>query len=274
MVYRRIFAAVAFLMVALIGAAPALEPPRGSAVRAAIIDALRVRVEFDLGAPIMFKVSALNVEGRWAFVSARPTRPGSEAFDWSRTRYARQIASDTMSDVIQGLLRADGARWVVVEYALGPTDVPWESWATKHRIARRFFESAYSAGVADDRGPNSDAAAQPQAAPAASPSSPSAAAGPAPGMRRWSLGEISFETPQQWQSLDSAQARLKFGGAPWNATFSDRAMDSGRGALLIFSWADDDYIFSRGLDPTNLLGTQPASLGGVAARKTDRKSVV
>jgi hypothetical protein len=132
-------AQIGALVLTIVTGAIAGEPPRGSPERAAVLDALRPAVERDLGPPVMFRIERMNVEGAWAFVSATPMRNG-EPLDWSRTRFAKLIAQDAMSDAILALLRrGPSGAWRVVEYALGPTDVTWEEWIPKHRLSRSFF---------------------------------------------------------------------------------------------------------------------------------------
>jgi hypothetical protein len=120
-------------------AARSAEPPRGSALRQVVLDALRPRVERDIGPPVQFLIERINVEGPWAFVSATPQRLNGAPVDWSRTRYARDFAADAMSDMILALLHHEGGAWRVREYALGPTDVTWVEWIPKYRLSERFF---------------------------------------------------------------------------------------------------------------------------------------
>ena len=120
----------------------ALEPPRGSPERAAILAELRTRVEADLGAPIAFRLSRIDVVGEWAYVGAIPTR-GSEPLDWATTRFADAFAKDMMSNRVLALLRRepDGS-WRMAEYALGPTDVAWVDWIAKYGVPRSLFTPA------------------------------------------------------------------------------------------------------------------------------------
>lgn len=122
----------------VVGAA-AFEPPRGSQSRAEILQSLRTRVERDIGPPVEFVIERMNLVNGWAFVSATPQRRGGAKVDWSRTRFADAFAADAMSDAVLALLRQEGGRWRVIEYALGPTDVAWEEWIPKYRLPRSFF---------------------------------------------------------------------------------------------------------------------------------------
>ncbi|MFD1809406.1 hypothetical protein ACFSHQ_18900 [Gemmobacter lanyuensis] len=91
------FLPLAFVLFAL-PAQAWTEPPRGSAERRAMMDAMRPLAEWDLGAPIEFIVQSLRVEGRSpsprsnpnAPVASRSTLPGrhwSNATGWTRTTW-------------------------------------------------------------------------------------------------------------------------------------------------------------------------------------------
>lgn len=139
--------------------ARAAEPPRNSPERKAILDVLRPVVEADIGPPVAFEVERINIEGEWAFVSATPRRPGGPV-DWTRTKYAKQIATDAMSDSLLALLhkKSDGP-WRLAEYDLGPTDVTWEEWIPKYRLPRSFFVQDEQAPVSNkpaESSPSSD----------------------------------------------------------------------------------------------------------------------
>jgi hypothetical protein len=249
-----------FVLVLLPAHARAAPPPRGSPIRAAIIDAVRPLVEAEVGAPVVLFVKAINVEGPFAFVSMTPARPGGQPIDWSRTRHARAKAADMISDVSQALLSGGDQSWSVIEFAFGPTDVPWEAWVSRHRAPRRLFEQAYDQAQADS--PAVPAAA-PSVSPSAPPPPPPAPAqpqpkaqpwAPGPDWRVWRLGDLTFATPPGWGGLDSQTRALKIGGEPWNATFSDAPMNAARAAMLVFSWADDEFIYSNGLDAGSIIG--------------------
>lgn len=114
-------------------------PPVGDARRSAILDAVRRRVEVDIGPPVVFHVSVLHLSGSWAFVQATPKRPGGVDVDWKRTKFRDAYEKDFMTDIVMVLLRYQGGEWNLVEYVLGPTDVFWENWLQKYRLPRQLF---------------------------------------------------------------------------------------------------------------------------------------
>lgn len=271
------------LSVVMAGAAFAYEPPRGSPVRSGIVEGVRPFAERDLGAPVMFNITTLNIEGHWAFVSARPVRSDGSPIDWSRTRFARQKAADMMSDVILALLTTDGQTWRVVEYALGPTDVAWEEWIDKHGLPRRLFDPASAATDITRPPPQPEHAVAPPPQPPRQPTvSPAPTAQPQPvpqpaptaqqamsGWRNWRLGDVSFAAPSDWRRIDMPAPALKIGGTPWNATFASRPADPGRGVSLVFSWGAEDFIYARGVSAANVRGTTISTLAGLPATRTD-----
>lgn len=247
---RRIIAGLAAAALCAIPSSGfAYEPPRGSPVRAAIMDSIRIPVERELGPPVLLTVTALNVEGAWAFASVKAIRPDGK-LDWSRTRYARAMASGGMSDSILALLRANGDRWTVAEFALGPTDVPWISWSAKHHIPQKFFQDAY---VDESPPPSPAPPAPPRVPPVAAP--PVQPAPSTTGWKTWNFGDLTFRAPAIWQNIDSPPAgALHIGGQPWSATFADGNPSGERHAMIVFTWADDELIYSRSLDDKQIVG--------------------
>jgi hypothetical protein len=103
-------------------------PPAGSPLRRAILDALRPMAEAELGAPVEFVVDDIRVFGEWAFVSARPQRPGGGAILYAYTRYQEDYDSGAFSEAVTALLRETPSGWLVYQYNLGASDVVWLDW--------------------------------------------------------------------------------------------------------------------------------------------------
>ena len=252
---------VVYALLALLAAviwllpAQAEEPPRGSALRSQILDALRLRVETDLKLPVRFKINRINAEGPWAFVSATPLGSKTETFDWSKTPYAKDMAGDFMSDVILALLRNDGNGWRITEYALGPTDVAWEEWISKHKLPRRLFDPA--AGGAE-AAPNSEAGASKQSATQT------------PGdWRQWELGDLTLSLPPAWQAL-SEQSVLNLKAKNWDGmAFAENMRAVEKGALLTLAWSGDHEGYAKSLDHDNIDGAGMISFGGRQGSRVD-----
>ena len=122
------------IVAALLAAAPVTaqtytEPQRGTDLRADLIDAIRPRIEWALGAPVEFVVWDLRVQGDVAFASLWAQRPGGGEIDLANSPAARRGEIDpTVGDgpTVQALLRRSGRTWVAVHFAISATDVWWD----------------------------------------------------------------------------------------------------------------------------------------------------
>lgn len=102
------------------------EPPRGSALRADLMDAARPLAERVLGAPVEFVVHDLRVEGDVAFAALTAQRPGGAPIDLLATPgYRRGEIDPEFMDgsTLQVLYQRSGRQWVAVDHAIGATDV-------------------------------------------------------------------------------------------------------------------------------------------------------
>ncbi|WP_420332913.1 hypothetical protein [Roseibium sp.] len=101
------------------------EPPRGSAERREILDAVRPMVEARVGPPVEFVVGWMRSGAGWAFVNVNPQRPGGGKIDPFLTTFASQAEyMDGLSTY--ALLRYQYSRWNLVDFVVGPTDVFWQ----------------------------------------------------------------------------------------------------------------------------------------------------
>ncbi|MBL4918232.1 hypothetical protein [Szabonella alba] len=99
------------------------EPARGSAERRALMDAIRPHVEAALGAPVEFVVDALRVQGDVAFAGLSPQRPGGGRIDLSTTPMVLREGYYPDNIEVQVLYRRMGGSWVMIQWAIGATDV-------------------------------------------------------------------------------------------------------------------------------------------------------
>jgi len=118
-----------------------MQPQRGSALRTNLLDTIRPVFERETGGPVEFVVQRLNVIGEWAYGEVRAQRPGGKAIDWNRTRYAEDFQAGMFDPAASDfLLRRTATGWMVVESAMGPTDVVWEGWRLDHRLPLALFQ--------------------------------------------------------------------------------------------------------------------------------------
>ncbi len=118
-----IAAAVLAFSATTVLAAAFSSPGAGTPQRKAILDALRPRIERDLGVPVQFVVEEIRVGGGWAFVRVTPQRKGGGAI---RNRDPEADGVHT-----EAFLQLSGGRWTVKDYGIGSTDVWWISWCGK-----------------------------------------------------------------------------------------------------------------------------------------------
>jgi hypothetical protein len=114
-------------------------PPRGSAERQALMDALRGTVQRELGKPAIFEVRELRVLGDWAFADVTPRNPDGSAFDFRGTPMEQAWREGFVDDGMYAVLRRRDGRWRVVRHAIGPTDVAWMAWEDELRAPRALF---------------------------------------------------------------------------------------------------------------------------------------
>ena len=105
------------------------------------MNAARIPVSKALRQKIIFVVSVLRSDGRWAYLQAVPHRPNGRKLNWSRTPYANDWKNDAMSDVVMVLLRKDGKRWKVIDHVIGPTDVHWVGWLDQYGLPEVLFSA-------------------------------------------------------------------------------------------------------------------------------------
>ncbi|MCB1340544.1 MAG: hypothetical protein KDK24_05665 [Pseudooceanicola sp.] len=102
------------------------EPPRGSATRADLLDAIRPQVEWQLGSPVEFVVHDLRVAGGVAFANLYPQRPGGGQIDpYQAPAYRRgELAPEQMDGIgVQALYWRSGRTWVALHWVMGAGDV-------------------------------------------------------------------------------------------------------------------------------------------------------
>lgn len=106
--------------VAQTGVSATAPAPPASPQRRAILDALRPTIQRQLGGPVEFVVSRLDVLDGWALVYADPQRPGGGAID-GRRYFPDFENMDGLT--VTALLRFRNGGWTRFDHAIGATDV-------------------------------------------------------------------------------------------------------------------------------------------------------
>lgn len=130
----------AMLIISPAAAQQISKPPRGSELRAELLDAARATFEKETAGEVEFVVRRLNVMGDWVFGEVKLQRPGGVPIDWSQTPYAVDAREGIFDpDASFFLLRRDGQGWSIVNFATGPTDVAWEEWRIEYNLPQELF---------------------------------------------------------------------------------------------------------------------------------------
>ena len=132
--------ALGFLAAATAGSlAQVASPPKGSPLRAALLDALRPMVEAEVGKPVEFVVDNMRVLGEWAFVVVTPQRPGGGDIEYAYTQYQTQWEDGAFDDQAIALLRDTPRGWLVYGYTLGATDASYIGWKDRFPVPPEVF---------------------------------------------------------------------------------------------------------------------------------------
>lgn len=137
--YFALFVTIFVLSALNLFAQTASTPSKGSPVRKAVLDALRIPVERELKQKVVFSVDTMKVQGAWAFANGSPLNTNNETPNYRGTRYQEAIDSEAFDNNFQALLKKTGSKWKVVTYAIGCTDVCWYGWWTKYKAPKSIF---------------------------------------------------------------------------------------------------------------------------------------
>ncbi|WP_043616142.1 hypothetical protein [Ensifer sp. ZNC0028] len=136
MSFRRSLAIAALASLWLAGvslAQPFREPAKGSAERAAILDAIRPAVEAEMRGPVEFVVTTMRAGPNWAFMQVEPQRPGGGSIDLLQTGLRDE--ADMMDGLtVFALVSFQNGRWNLVDHVVGPTDVAYAGWPLRYGV--------------------------------------------------------------------------------------------------------------------------------------------
>lgn len=137
---------VAILAVTMIGAASGAAAPQdartsplAASERAAVLAVVRAPVVRRLGRPVRFRVERLARDADWLFLIAEMQDPSGGPIHYAGTPLAGAEAEGMVSRLCVALLRRDGARWRLVDHAVGPTDMVWADWPARYGAPRAIF---------------------------------------------------------------------------------------------------------------------------------------
>lgn len=106
-----------------------IKPDMKNPLRKEILNALRPKIEKDLGQKVIFKVDTIRVYDGWAFVAVHPLQPNSKPIDFKKTKYKENLEAGMFDgDSTYAILRLANKKWTVKDFVIGPTDVYWSNW--------------------------------------------------------------------------------------------------------------------------------------------------
>lgn len=103
-------------------------PERGTDLRRDLVDALRPHAEQVFGAPVVFVISDLRVDGNVGFGDFQAVRPDGREITLNDIlpRHRPYFDADLWGGAdIQALFVKSGRTWVAVDHAIAATDVWW-----------------------------------------------------------------------------------------------------------------------------------------------------
>jgi len=137
-----LYSCICLVLFALLVLGNAASAQSTSAERKPVLEALRQHMQRDIGGKVTFTNVQYGYQNGWAFVSATPRRPGGragKAINWRKTRYAEAVREGIFDEGVIALLGKTGTTWSVVEYVVGPTDVPYGCWWKQHGAPKTIF---------------------------------------------------------------------------------------------------------------------------------------
>lgn len=113
------------------------EPPAALSTETANAEVLGVAtpvVSASIGQRVTLAPTQVAIRDDWAWIVAQPLTPGGGAIDWATTSFAVQAREGVLDGggTTYVLLKRENGQWRVVEHAIGPTDVAWTDWPTRH----------------------------------------------------------------------------------------------------------------------------------------------
>lgn len=132
-------AVLAILLSSLCSAANYSTPKPGDPLRSEVLDALRPRVENEVGQEVLFKIDQLRVSPRFAFLTAQPLTKSQEPIDYSKTKFANSVREGLFDDWLCALLEKKDGEWKVLACEIGATDVPFVPWPEAFGVPREII---------------------------------------------------------------------------------------------------------------------------------------
>ena len=120
-------------------AAPGLSPAERDAIVQTVTQAAAAKLKLS-PAVLRLMHDQPRHSGDWVFLMAHLLDAAGQRFDYAGTDLHKAAQAGTVSDLCAALLHREGGVWKLVDIAVGPTDVAWESWPAQHKAPASLFK--------------------------------------------------------------------------------------------------------------------------------------
>ena len=101
-----------------------------------MLEVVQKAVESELQQPVFVEVDKLHKDDQWAFVTAVSLTADRQPIDYSKTRYAADVADGVFDDWLCALLENRDGYWELVALEIGATDVPFVDWPDRYGVPK------------------------------------------------------------------------------------------------------------------------------------------
>lgn len=108
--------------------------------RKAILAALKLALEPGLRLKPSFIVRSLMVKNNFAFFLGAVKNGLGKDINFRKTEYKEAVEAGMFDgDGTTALLKKKGGKWKVLQFTVGPTDVPWGCWWKEFKAPKEIF---------------------------------------------------------------------------------------------------------------------------------------
>ena len=120
-------------------AAPGLSPAEQGAIVQIVAQAAAAKLKLSHDALRLIPDQPKR-SGDWVFLIAHMRNAAGQRFDYAGTDLYKAAQAGTVSDLCAALLHREDGVWKMIEIAVGPTDVAWETWPATHKAPASLFK--------------------------------------------------------------------------------------------------------------------------------------
>ena len=103
------------------------------------IEALNSAVGKKLKTSTQLELGTYQLNGSFAYISAKPKQADGKAIDYSNTDYAKDAKSVNFADNTIGLLQYEKGAWKILTYSIGVSKPPVDVWVKNYKAPKALF---------------------------------------------------------------------------------------------------------------------------------------